>query len=347
MQLATGPLRFGVVGVGHLGSIHAKLLNGIEGVRLIGVHDLDAARAATVADELGTSAFGSLDELLDACTIISIVTPTTEHATVALRAINRGIHVFIEKPITSTSPQARELLARARDRGVRLGVGHIERFNPVFSALDGVEIRPLFIEAHRLAQFRPRATDVAVVLDLMIHDIDLVLTLVDSPVAEIRSSGVSIVSDELDIANTRIEFANGCVANLTASRISQRPMRKMRIFQSDAYISVDFAEPAVEIFRIAEKGANTQSRGGQATGQTATTLLGEIERGTKLTDIVYVRPQIPPANALENELRDFVDAVRKGREPRVTGEAAAEALRVAEVVIDEIRSRATVVASNR
>ncbi len=323
-------LKYGVVGVGHLGSIHARLLSHIDEVDVVGVYDRDTATTARVATELGMEAFDDYDRLLGMCDVVSIVTPTSNHFESAARAIDSGVHVFIEKPITATHAEAIDLMSRAAAKGVRVGVGHIERFNPVFAALGGFQIRPLFIESHRLAQFKPRATDVAVVLDLMIHDIDLLLTLVGREVIEVRSSGVSIVSDELDIANARIEFEGGCVANVTASRISQRPMRKMRIFQSDAYLSIDFAEPSVEVFRLAGRGE-----------EDAAGLLGQIGEGSRAKSISYSRPEIQKSNALEDELRDFIAAVCDGREPRVTGTAAAEALRVAEEVIREIDRRNT------
>lgn len=328
-------MRYGVVGVGHLGSVHARLLKGIETVELVGVYDIDQGRVRETSAQLDVHGFESYDEMLDVCDVVSIVTPTSDHARSAGKAIDHGVHVFIEKPLAATYAEASDLLRRARERGLRLGVGHIERFNPVFNALDDIAIRPLFIESHRLAQFQPRATDVAVVLDLMIHDIDLVLALTGSSVTEVRSSGVSVVSSELDIANARIEFASGCVANLTASRISQRPMRKMRIFQQDAYLSIDFAAPSVEIFRIAD---SREGAGIPPGGVEGTTLLGQIERGARKREIYYTRPEIPGANALENELRDFVSSIQEGRDPRVTGVSAAEALRLAEQVIGQIEA---------
>lgn len=321
-------LKYGVVGVGHLGSIHARLLRNLEEVELVGVYDRDVERSAQLAGQLELTRFASFDSLLEQCDVVSIVTPTRDHFTSASRSIEAGVHVFIEKPITATYSDAKKLLALADAKGVRVGVGHIERFNPVFTALGTFRIQPLFIEAHRLAQFKSRATDVAVVLDLMIHDIDLILTLVGKSVKEVRSSGVSIVSNQLDIANARIEFDGGCVANVTASRISRRPMRKMRIFQSDAYLSIDFAEPSVEIFHLAAGGQ--ENAGG---------LLGHIDEAARARSISYLRPEIPRSNALEDELRDFIIAVKVGREPRVTGTAAAEALRVAEAVIMEIDRR--------
>lgn len=322
-----GAIPIGVIGVGHLGTIHARLLKSTVGADLRGIYDSDRDRAEALASELDIRCYNDIDELLSDCEVVTVVTPTSTHEEVARRALEAGVHTFIEKPITATYAEAEGLLALADERGLLVQVGHIERFNPVFAALGDVVLAPMFIEAHRLAQFRPRATDVAVVLDLMIHDIDLVLTLVDSSPTEIRSSGVSVVSDAVDIANARLEFANGCVANLTASRISQRPMRKMRIFQPDAYISIDFAAPSAEVFRIGE---------GEESG---TILLGEIERGTQPKKIFYNKPTIPESNALATELQAFIDAVRDGTTPKVTGHSAAEALRIAETIVNQIERR--------
>lgn len=334
-------IRCGVVGVGHLGSIHARLLAGMDDVALSGVYDRNLQSASRIATELGVVAFEEFDDLLAECDMVTIVTPTIDHSRMALSAIEAGLHVFIEKPITATSDEARAVLEAACRRGVKIGVGHIERFNPVFSVLGDIVVAPLFIESHRLTKFTSRSTDVAVVLDLMIHDIDLILTLVGQEIVDVRSSGVSIVTDELDIANARIEFAGGCVANLTASRMSQRPMRKMRVFQRDAYLSVDFAKPSIEIFTIDVEGQGPpgDTYGGVGVVNEGTTLLGTIDSGTRFRSIRYDRPEIIMSNALEDELRDFVFAIVRDGDPRVTGEAATEALRVAEEVVDQIHRR--------
>lgn len=331
--MMTTPVRVGVIGVGHLGAIHTRLWRGIGGADLIGIYDPDAERAAAVASEHGVEAFASIGELLAAVDAVSIVTPTTTHAAVARQAFEAGAHCFIEKPITARYAEAEEIITLAETVGRVLQVGHIERFNPAFEALRGHPLDPMFIESHRLAQFRPRATDVAVVLDLMIHDIDLILALTGSDVTEVRASGVSVVSDTIDIANARIEFANGCVANVTASRISQRPMRKMRLFQRDAYISIDFAEPSVELFRIRD----------EADARAASTmLLGAIEQGTRRRAITFERLPIPETNALAEELSSFVDSIAAGVPPRVSGRSGAEALRVAEEVMREIERRVAI-----
>jgi predicted dehydrogenase len=324
MNRIDGTLRVGVIGVGHLGAAHARLWRGIAGAELVGVYDVDAARASAVASEHGTRAFDAIGGLLAAVDAVSIVTPTSTHAAIAREAIDAGKHLFIEKPITAHYAEAREVIEQAEERGLLLQVGHIERFNPAFAALAEFQLEPMFIESHRLAQFRPRATDVAVVLDLMIHDIDLVLALTGSNVVEVRASGVSVVSDTIDIANARLEFANGCVANLTASRISQRQMRKMRLFQRDAYISIDFAQPSVEMFRISDSTEGMSE---------STMLLGAIEQGTKQRVITFEQLPTPDVNALAQELTEFAEAIRTGTAPRVDGRSGAEALRVAEEIM--------------
>lgn len=332
MSQSNRALRVGVIGVGHLGATHARLWSGIEGADLAGVFDQDQARAAAVAAEHGTTAFRTLGDLLAQVDAVSIVTPTSSHADIAHAVLDAGRHIFIEKPITAGYGEAVEIIRRAEEQRLVLQVGHIERFNPAFAALRDHHLEPMFIESHRLAQFRPRATDVAVVLDLMIHDIDLVLALTRSKVCEVRASGVSVVSDTIDIANARLEFASGCVANLTASRISQRQMRKMRLFQRDAYISIDFAQPSVEVFRISD--------GMEGVGP-ATMLLGAIGQGTKQRTITFEKLATPEVNALAQELREFMQAIRNGTPPPVTGHEGAEALRVAEEIIREI-NRSTV-----
>jgi predicted dehydrogenase len=329
MNRIDGTLRVGVIGVGHLGATHARLWRGIPTADLIGVYDLDPERAASVAAEHGVRAFGRIADLLADVDAVSIVTPTSTHAGIAHEAIEAGRHLFIEKPITARHEEAREVIRLAEERGLLLQVGHIERFNPAFAALAEYHLEPMFIESHRLAQFRPRATDVAVVLDLMIHDIDLILALTGSSVVEVRASGVSVVSDTIDIANARLEFANGCVANLTASRISQRQMRKMRLFQKDAYISIDFAKPSVEVFRIADSTEGMRE---------STLLLGAIEQGTKQRVITFEQLPTPQVNALAQELTEFAEAIRTGTPPRVTGQSGAEALRVAEEILERMKA---------
>lgn len=320
-------LRAGVIGTGHLGSLHAKLWREVPGAVLVGVYDADPARCAEVARATKSRAFASAEELMAAADALSVVTPTSTHAAIAGAAVAAGRHVFVEKPITRTEKEAAGLVAAARERGVKLQVGHIERFNPAILALEGQMVRPMFVESHRLAGFSRRATDVDVVLDLMIHDIDLIVSLVGEAVESVEASGVAVVSDTLDIANARLRFAGGCVANVTASRISQKKMRKMRLFQRDAYISIDFLKGASEIFRLADDGAD-RARG--------TRRLGEIESGSRRKTILYQRPKIRKINPLAVELERFVGAIARDVEPPVTGEDGLRALSVAHRILERI-----------
>ncbi len=323
-------LSVGVIGLGHLGSLHAKMLAQAEGAQLVGVYDLNAERCAEVAASHGTRACASVEELLAAVDAVSIATPTSNHYDTARMAIEAGKHVFLEKPITETVEQARALNALAAERGVFVQVGHIERFNPAIVALDSLDIAPLFVESHRLAQFNPRGTDVAVVLDLMIHDIDIILSLVRSEVESIDASGLAVVSDTADIANARLKFANGCVANITASRISQNRMRKMRLFQRNAYISIDFLQGQSEVFRLVDADADV----------TPTYMLGMIEQGKVKRNIVFEQPPVPTDhNPLKYELQLFVNAVNNGTRPIVDGIAAQHALEVAEEIVRRITVR--------
>lgn len=321
------PLRIGVVGVGHLGKLHVKMLADMQGVQLAGVCDTDESKAKTVAAEFATPAWGTLEALLERVDAITVATTTTAHFAVAREALQRGIHVFLEKPITETVAEADELCRMAREQNVIVQVGHIERFNPAILALEGFPLHPLFVESHRLAQFKPRGTDVAVVLDLMIHDIDLILTFVKSPVRQIDANGVAVVSDTIDIANARIQFESGCVANVTASRISQRSMRKMRLFQPNAYISLDFAEGMAEVFRLVGEGT-PDVRGAM--------VLGEMGLGKNRKRIVYEQPEPREVNALRHELELFAGAVRNGTTPPVTAEDAKQALEVATSIMQKI-----------
>jgi len=323
-------LPVGVIGTGHLGSLHAKMYAEIPSVRFAGVYDEDQGRAAAVARECGTRAFASLDELFASVKAVSIVTPTRTHAQIALRAIEKGLHVFIEKPITTTIPEARSVVERSKAKNVKVQVGHIERFNPAILALEKYNVRPMFVESHRLSQFNPRGTDVAVVLDLMIHDIDIILSLVGSPVEKIEANGVSVVSENLDIANARLQFTNGCVANVTASRISQKKMRKMRMFQKDAYISVDFSEGLAEVFRLVDEDDPSA---------TSTMMLGKIESGSKHRKIVYEQPEIKEVNALKYELELFARSVLEDRPTVVTALEGLQALQIAHDIMERIQQQ--------
>jgi predicted dehydrogenase len=324
------PLNVGVLGVGHLGSLHTKMYAQIPSVNLVGVYDVDSQRAKKVAAEFGIKAFSTLDELLSQVEAVSIATATQSHYDVAMQVIKRGVHLLIEKPITATIEQAKALTERAEIKGLKLQVGHIERFNPAILALEPYNITPLFIESHRLAQFNPRGSDVAVVLDLMIHDIDLILSLVKSKVTRIDANGIAVISDTPDIANARLQFENGCVANVTASRISQNKMRKMRLFQRDAYISIDFAQGLAEVFRLVDE---------QTPNVKSTMMLGKIDQGQHKRIIVYEQPEVQEVNALKYELERFVESVQKNIETPVTGRDGLHALEVAQEILQKIESQ--------
>jgi predicted dehydrogenase len=320
-------LRVGVIGVGHLGGLHTKMLAELPDVHLAGVLDLDRAKAERVAEEYHTVAFDTIPALLQHTDAVTIATTTSTHFGVAREVLLAGKHCFIEKPVTQTVEEADALCSMALDRGLVLQVGHIERFNPAILALESYEIKPVFIESHRLAQFNPRGTDVAVVLDLMIHDIDLILSFVRSPVRSVEANGVAVVSDTVDIANARLQFENGCVANVTASRISQRRMRKMRLFQPNTYISIDLSEGMAEVFRLAGEGEADQK---------GTLMLGELGSGVRKKKILYEQPEVKEVNALKYELGLFAEAVRTGGAPLVSGEDGRRALEVANIIMQKI-----------
>ncbi|HLF20496.1 MAG TPA: Gfo/Idh/MocA family oxidoreductase [Bacteroidota bacterium] len=322
--------KIGVVGVGHLGSLHAKMLSEVHMAALVGVYDTDTSKARQVASEIGTKAFDRLDELLGSVEAVNVVTTTTNHFEVAMKALEGGLHVFVEKPITETIEQARLIVQKANEKGLKVQVGHIERFNAAVLAIEPYHLRPLFIESHRLAQFNPRGSDVAVVLDLMIHDIDLILSLVRSPVERIDANGVAVVSDSVDIANARLQFQSGCVANVTASRISQNKMRKMRMFQQDAYISLDFAQGLAEVFRLLDEDDPNAK---------PTMMLGKIEQGKRKRLIVYEQPEVKEVNSLRYELELFIQSIQKNGEPPVTAEDGLQALQVAEEILKKIESQ--------
>ncbi|MDZ7291625.1 MAG: Gfo/Idh/MocA family oxidoreductase [candidate division KSB1 bacterium] len=320
----------GVAGVGRLGQLHARLYREVEGAKLVGVYDTDTARAQALAGEIGVRCFTSYEDLLDGTEAVNIVAPTSSHFELAKKALEANKHIFIEKPITATVQEANQLIALATLHQRILQVGHIERFNAALRALENFSLTPRFIESHRLASFDPRGTDVAVVLDLMIHDIDIILSLVKSPLARIDASGVAIVSEEPDIANVRLQFANGCVANVTASRISQKKMRKMRIFQRDAYISIDFLQGLTEVFRLVAP-EETMKPG------SFPVVLGKLDQGARQRHIVYEKLQAPEGNALKMELASFINAIRTGTPPPVTGEDGRRALEVATTITEVIK----------
>ncbi|WP_089380170.1 Gfo/Idh/MocA family protein [Lutibacter agarilyticus] len=316
-------IKVGVLGAGHLGKIHLKLLKQSEKYELVGFYDPIKENAAKVSDEFGYKAFDTIEALIDAVDVVDIVTPTLSHFDCAKQAISKGKHIFIEKPITKTVAEAETLIELSNKHNVKGQVGHVERFNPAFTAVKDAIQQPMFIETHRLAEFNPRGTDVPVVLDLMIHDIDVILSVVKSKVKNIHSSGVSVISETPDIANARIEFENGCVANLTASRISLKNMRKSRFFQKDAYIAVDFFEKATEVVKM--KDAPEQPGDFDMVLQNA--------EGIK-KQIYFENPTVEANNAILDELETFADAINNNTTPIVSLEQGTDALRVAQQIID-------------
>jgi len=323
-------LKIGVLGAGHLGKIHLKCIKEISDFELVGFYDPNIENAAFVQNELGITNWHSLDDLIDAVDVVDIVTPTISHFECAAKALKKCRHVFIEKPIVTTLEEARELMKIAREANVKVQVGHVERFNPAFLAAEPVFNRPMFIESHRLAQFNPRGTDVPVILDLMIHDIDIVLSVVKSNIRKISASGVAVVSDTPDIANARIEFDNGCVANLTASRISLKNMRKSRFFQRDAYISVDFLKKELEVVKINDVTEQQPPIG----------FVLELGPGKGTKQINFDKPEIKQLNAIKAELESFNAAIVNNTIPMVTIHDGYSALEVAYKIIEKINLNA-------
>lgn len=317
-------LKAGVLGAGHLGKIHLKLLQQSENYALVGFYDASPEVRKKVHEEFGYKPFDSEEALIAACDMVDIVTPTSFHFQSAKKVIEAGKHLFIEKPITHVVKEAEELITLSRKHNVLGQVGHVERFNPAFTAVKDAIKNPMFIETHRLAEFNPRGTDVPVVLDLMIHDIDAILSVVQSPVKHVSASGVSVISETPDIANARLEFENGCVANLTASRISLKNMRKSRFFQKDAYISVDFLDKKVEVVKMQDAPENP--------GEFAMIL--QNAEGIK-KQIYFDNPDVSSNNAILDELDAFAKAIKNNSTPIVSLEAGTEALRVAKMIIED------------
>jgi len=319
-------IKVGVIGTGHLGKLHTKMFKGIENCELVGVYDSDSLVAESVANEFEVNSFPNEETLLKSVEAVSIAVTTTAHFEVAKKCLENGIHIFVEKPITSTIEEAEKLVKLATDKKLNLQVGHIERFNPALVSLEKYISNPVFVQSDRLAQFNPRGTDVAVVLDLMIHDIDIILSFIKSGIKRIDANGVAVVSDNIDIANARIQFENGAVANVTASRISQKKMRKMRIFQRDHYIALDFVTGVSEVYRLSSSDENVVSG----------ISFGEIGVGDKKKKLVYEQPQVKEINALEYELQLFVNSVLNKTRPIVSGEDGLRALKVADEIINKI-----------
>ncbi len=321
-------LKIGVLGAGHLGKIHIKCINDSDAYQLVGFYDPDEKISATVEKEYGVRRLSDIQEVIDLCDVVDIVTPTISHFDCAVQALKSSKHVFIEKPVVATPEEARQLIDLAMEADVKVQVGHVERFNPAFIAVRPYLGQPLFIETHRLAMFNPRGTDVPVVLDLMIHDIDIVLSIVHSNVKKISASGVPVVSDTPDIANARLEFDNGCVANLTASRISMKNMRKTRIFQKDAYISVDFLDKKAEILRMIDIDDPEKAD--------PLAMIIEPANGKKAKQIFFEKPEITPINAIQTELESFADAIINNNTPVVSIDDGYAALDVANRIIEKM-----------
>lgn len=319
-------LKLGIIGVGHLGEIHTRLAKEIEIIDLVGIFDINLDRAKEISKKYEVPFFTSVEELLTNVDAVSVVVPTKSHYEVANKALDYDVHLFIEKPITSTLEEGKSLIEKAKEKGLKIQVGHIERFNPAFLALQRLDLNPLFIEGHRLSKFNPRGTDVSVVLDLMIHDIDIVLQLIKSEVKSIDSCGVKVVSDSEDIANVRLGFENGSVANLTASRISLKNMRKMRIFQKYSYITIDFLEKKTEVFTLKESGISPEKG-----------MSFKLGTGKNVREVVYFTPSLDPINPLETELFLFAKSILEDKKVPVPPEEALRALEVAYKILYQIK----------
>ncbi len=318
-------LKVGVFGVGHLGKFHLNNWQEIEGIKLVGFFDPNNDNAKEVTEKYGLKRYMDEEKLIDACDIIDVITPTNHHYSICMQAIRKGKHVFVEKPITNTIQEGRDIMNLVREANVKVQVGHVERFNPAFLAVKDIPMNPMFIEVHRLAQFNPRGTEVSVILDLMIHDIDIILSIVKSDVKNIAASGVAVLTDTPDIANVRIEFNNGCVANLTSSRISMKKMRKMRLFQKDAYIGIDFLEKKTEIIKLKqEDDVNAFSF--------------DIDTTNGKKSIAINTPIIEPVNAIKLELESFVDAIIHNKTTVVSEIDGFLAMEVAHKILEKINN---------
>jgi predicted dehydrogenase len=316
-------LKIGVFGTGHLGKFHLNNWKEIPNIKLVGFYDPDDQVAKEVSEKYNLKRFADEDELINACDAIDVVTPTQHHFSICEKAIKKSRHVFVEKPMVSTMKEAKTLVKLVQESKIKFQVGHVERFNPAFLAAKKLELNPMFIEVHRLAQFNPRGTEVSVILDLMIHDIDVVLSLVKSDVKSISASGVTVMTDTPDIANVRIEFNNGCVANLTSSRISMKKMRKVRLFQKDAYIGIDFLEKKTEVIKLkSETDENV--------------FAFDIETPNGVKTIAIANPEVPEVNAIKKELEEFVAAIHYDTQPIVNEIDGYRAMEVAHQILQKI-----------
>lgn len=321
-------LNIGVIGAGHLGKIHIRLLLELKNeFNLVGFFDPNDEVSKDVVEKFGIQRFDDLAKLIESVDCIDVVTPTFAHFEPASLALRNSKHVFIEKPITETTREARLLMELAREANVKVQVGHVERFNPAFQAALPYFKHPLFIETHRLAQFNPRGTDVPVVLDLMIHDLDIILSVVKSGIKNISASGVAVVSDTHDITNARIEFDNGCVANLTASRISMKNMRKSRFFQKDAYISVDFLSKELEVVRMEDVQGEPNPLD----------IVFDLGEGKPVKKIYFDKPELAETNAIKEELRTFHEAIVNDTTPIVSISDGYDALNVAQQILEKLK----------
>lgn len=316
-------LKIGIFGVGHLGKIHLSQLATMKDVEVVGFYDPANTSADSISQQYQIPRFDSAEELIQASDAIDIIAPTTQHFKLCEMAIRNGKHIFVEKPMTNTLEEAKTLVKLVEEANIKFQVGHVERFNPAFLALKGYDLNPMFIEVHRLAEFNPRGTDVSVILDLMIHDIDIVLSIVKSTVNRISASGVAVMSDTPDIANVRIEFHNGCVANLTSSRISLKKMRKMRLFQKDAYIGIDFLDKKTEIIKL-------------KTPQDEGLFTLDIETNSGRKTIAIDNPEIKQVNAIRMELEMFRDAILLNKPVPVNAIDGLQALDVAHQILQKI-----------
>lgn len=320
----------GVIGVGHLGKWHIQNIKQIPDAKLVGFYDSDPVRSKIIAKDYDAKSFPSLESLLKEVEAVSIVVPTKAHYDVAISALDRGVHTFCEKPFMQTIEEADEVIRRAKEKNLLVQVGHIERFNPALSGLKRFSIHPLFIESHRISSFNPRGTDVAVVLDLMIHDIDIVLSLVNSPIRTITAAGAPVLSNTIDIANARIQFENGCVANLTASRVSNKQMRKLRIFQERTYISIDFLKNTTEVFLLSD--------GSEKIDSDTIPIAEFVSNGNPARKLLYQKLVTEKSNAMLTELTAFVNAIQYGTPLPITGEDGKKALEVALQIESQIQS---------
>ena len=316
-------LKIAVFGAGHLGKFHLNNWLEIEGVSLVGFYDPDDHNAQSVSEKYKLKRYTNAEELLDACDAVDIIAPTIYHYELCDLALRKGKHVFVEKPLANTMDEARMLVKLAKESNLKFQVGHVERFNAAFLSLKDYILQPMFIEVHRLAQFNPRGTDVSVILDLMIHDIDIILHLVKSNVNYISANGVAVMSDTPDIANVRIEFDNGCVANLTSSRISMKKMRKMRLFQKDAYIGIDFLEKKTEIIRLNAPGDSN-------------VFTFDIETNSGKKTVAIANPPVQDVNAIKMELEAFRDAISNNTDTPVSVLDGFRAMEVAHQILEKI-----------